>query len=284
VKKTSVLIWSVIIWLVFVVSLTAWWMIFSLRTIRRLGEFVTDDRLQGQHDMLLMEGGVLIFLLIVGGSALVALALREKKHYDQVRLFFSTFTHDMKTSISRLLLQSEELATGDTARFKDFQRNIFSLEFQLENSLQIAQFSRRRLLSEKIDMRSIVSRLHQYWPNIKLTLSGKGQIQTDVIALESILRNIVSNSMIHGQADELKIKIEETDSAYELTVTDNGQPAQFNFTCVGQEMVPSTKGSGVGLFLISQWVNKLGGTISYESVPTSSIKVVLRLPLIKESL
>lgn len=282
-KKIQLLLWATIAWLVFVVSLATWWMIFSLRIISQLQEFVGDGSLQKQHDMLLMEGAVLIVLLICGGTALIYFVVREKKRFDQVRLFFTTFTHDMKTSITRLLLQSEELGQKISPEgVKSFQKNIIALEFQLENSLNLAQFNRRDAHIEKVEPKSLVVRLHQYWPNIKITLNNNIPLYTDSVGLESILRNVISNSMIHAKADEFKIKI-ETGRNYCIEVTDNGSPSNFDFSSAGYTITPSVSGSGIGLYLIRQWVEKLGGTIAFLPSDVGSVKVVLCLPLKKDN-
>lgn len=278
----SLLLWAIIAWLVFVVSLATWWMIFSLRTIARLGEFIKDENLITQHDMLLMEGAVLIVLLLVGGSALIYFAIREKNRFDQVRLFFTTFTHDMKTSISRLLLQSEELGNTITPEgVKGFQKNIIALEFQLENSLSLAQFSRQNTHLEKVEIKSLVMRLHQYWPNIKITLKNNAAIFTDTVGLESIFRNVISNAMVHSHADEFKIKVEVADD-YKITLSDNGKTSDFDFSRAGYGIMPSTSGSGIGLYLIRQWVKKLEGKIEFIKSQTGSVDVVLCLPIKKE--
>lgn len=279
-KKLHLLLWASIAWLVFVVALAIWWMIFSLRIITRLQEFIGDGSLETQHDMLLMEGSVLILLLFGGGAALIYFVIREKQRFDEVRLFFTTFTHDMKTSITRLLLQSEELSGKSTPEgMRSFQKNIIGLEFQLENSLHLAQFSHRKTHLEKVEMKSLVMRLHQYWPNVKITLNNNTPMYTDAVGLESILRNVISNAMVHSKADEFKVKLEVTSDTYIIDITDNGTPTDFDFSRAGYSIRPSTSGSGIGLYLIRQWVRKLDGTIEFVRADNSSIRVVLQLPL-----
>lgn len=277
-KKWSVLLWASIAWLVFVVALATWWMIFSLRLLRQLQEYIGENRFQKQHDMLLMEGGVLILFLFVGGSFLIYFVIREKNRFDQVRLFFTTFTHDMKTSISRLLLQSEELAhTTSPEAVKSFQKNIMGLEFQLENSLTLAQFSRRPVHLENVELKSLVLRLHQYWPNIKITLSATGPVFTDAAGLESILRNVISNAMVHARADEFKIKMDAKEE-YRIFITDNGEPTTFDFSKAGYAINPTAAGTGIGLYLIRQWANKLGGDVVFSVDHQGGVKVELTLP------
>ncbi len=279
-KKFHLLLWASIAWLVFVVALAIWWMIFSLKIISRLQEFVGDGSLQSQHDMLLMEGSVLIVLLFGGGTALIYFVMREKRRFDEVRLFFTTFTHDMKTSITRLLLQSEELASKTSSEgIKSFQKNIIGLEFQLENSLNLAQFYRRKMHVEKVELKSLAMRLHQYWPSIKITLNNSTPIFTDAVGLESILRNVISNAMVHSNADEFKLRLEIKKDSYRIEITDNGKPTDFDFSRAGYSISPSTSGTGIGLYLIRQWVKKLEGEIQFSKVDNSSVCVVLELPV-----
>lgn len=283
--KKSLLLWSIIVWLVFVVSLATWWMIFSLRTIQKLSEFVKDETLKNQQTMLLTEGGVLIALLLVGGTLLIYFAIREKSRFDQVRLFFTTFTHDMKTSISRLLLQSEELGQQSKSEdIKSFRKNIIALEFQLENSLNLSQFEKRKMLYETLEIKSLVSRLHQYWPDIKITINANKTICIDAVGLESILRNIISNAMIHSQADEFKIHFEPLADNYRFTITDNGKTSDFDFEQAGYSISPSISGSGIGLYLIRQWVEKLNGQIEFSKNINGGLQVLLILPAVKGSL
>lgn len=278
-RKWSLLLWASIAWLIFVVALASWWMVFSLRMILQLQEYIGEGSLKKQHDMLLMEGTVLIVLLMCGGSMLIYFVIREKNRFDQVRLFFTTFTHDMKTSITRLLLQSEELAHKTSPEaVKSFQRNIMGLEFQLENSLNMAQFHRRPVHLENVDMKSLVMRLHQYWPSIKITLNATGTVYTDATGFESILRNVISNAMIHAGADEFKIKY-SAEKDYQIVITDNGRPATFDFTKAGYAINPTSTGTGIGLFLIRQWASKLGGQVVFSPAEQGSVRVELRLPL-----
>lgn len=279
-KKNHLLLWASIAWLVFVVALAIWWMIFSLNIISQLQGYVGDGSLSGQHDMLLMEGSVLIFLLFGGGAALIYFVIRERRRFDEVGLFFTTFTHDMKTSITRLLLQSEELG-GKTSNegIKSFQKNIIALEFQLENSLNLAQFHHRKTHLEKVELKSLVLRLHQYWPTIKITLNSNTPIYADAVGLESILRNVISNAMVHSGADEFKVKLDVQKDMYRIDIMDNGKPTSFDFSNAGYSLRPSKAGSGIGLYLIRQWVSKLYGTIEFNASDSSSVHVVLLLPV-----
>jgi len=276
-RRVSGLIWLIVAWLVFVVSLSLWWLIFSLRTIQKLNEYVRDEYLIRQQNMMIMEGLVLILFLIIGGSALIYFALREKSRFDEVKHFFSTFSHDLKTSISRLVLQTENLAQSDknSDSLKDIQKNLISLEMQLENSLHFAQHDSRQLTLQPVDIKPVIGRLHTQWPDLKITLQGQGKFVGDTAAVESIFKNLVSNASLHGGADEIQIAVKKNGERVEIRFTDNGQPVSVDVEQLGRRLHPSQKGTGIGLFLVHQWVSRLGGTIRFEKTERGSLEVQL---------
>jgi signal transduction histidine kinase len=274
VKKTSWVIWSIIAWLIFVVSLTIWWLIFSLRIISQLSSFTGALESTHHQKMLMMEGGTLIFFLIVGGVALVYFALREKQRFEEVRHFFSTFSHDLKTSISRLVLQGEILFQNEksTEASRNFQRNLLALEMQLENSLHLAQAEGRRLTLQKLDLKSILSRVHGIWPELKVSLKGPSIVYADAVALESIIKNLVSNSVLHGQADEIYISITPLEQKTELIYADNGRVFEGDPSGLGERSHPSKKSTGLGLQIVRQWTRLLGHELQFSKTQSGSLQ------------
>lgn len=279
-KKSSWQIWAIILWLFFVIALAAWWLIFSIRTIHQLSEYLGDTALLDKRNMLIMEGATLILLLIIGGIALIYFAIREKRHLEEVKHFFSNFSHDLKTSISRVVLQAEALPkSGDSSeKNKAFQKNLMALEMQLENSLHYAQQESRRVAMEPVDMKAVISRLHTQWPDLKFNLQGQGKFLGDAVAVESIFKNLISNSVLHGEADEVTFKIIPDESAIMIEVSDNGKPVTADIATLGRRLQASQKGTGIGLYLVQQWVDKLKGQIHFSKSDSQSLIVVLRFP------
>lgn len=262
--KKSFAFWWIPAWLVFVVSLSIWWMIFSLRKVHQLAQYVEDEKLINEQHMLLAEGGVLVGSLLVGGLALIYYALRERRHLEEVKLFFSTFNHDVKTSLARLALQGERLTAGNDPKFKNFHKSLLDLERQLENSLHISQSENRELCYEKINLSHLLSRLHNMWSDIKFNLKGPNEIISDQTAIESILKNLISNSVTHGKADEILIQISKQDGRVHLIYSDNGKAEiAANLLEMGQKLQPSQKGTGLGLYLVNQWVKRLKGELQF---------------------
>lgn len=279
-RKTSLVIWLILVWLAFVVSLTGWWMIFSLRTIERLGVLLQDVHFTDQKRMMVMEGSVLILCLLLGGIALVYFALREQRRLREVKHFFAAFSHDLKTSLARLILQSEPLVQQEknSDKLKNFQRNLLALQLQLENSLHLAEPENRRLALESMDVKSIISRLHTQWPEMKFNLQGSGRFTGDAVAVESIFKNLVSNSVLHGGADEIQVSVRKDGSVLEVEYSDNGKPLATDIKELGRRLQPSTQGTGIGLYLVQSWVERLQGRVNLHKTERGSLAATLRFP------
>src|SRR4051794_20567873 len=194
----------VALWVIFTVTLTAWWLVFGLRQLDLLNQSNLEaaGQLHRHYQMLLWEGGILIASLIGGGLALFYFARREQKRHAQVEEFFAAFTHDAKTALASLRLQAEslreDLAGAEPNPLLDrLLSDTLRLQLQLENSLFLVNLPRGKFFLQPIRLGDRIEALRLHWPNIKIALQGDGEVMADERALESILTNLVQNSVIH---------------------------------------------------------------------------------------
>lgn len=275
-KKGRLLVSVFFTWLVFVVSLALWWMIFSLNLIQKFHEQNPLSHMETQRTMLITEGSVLILFLFFGGAALIYYARREQKRLSEVQLFFSAFSHDLKTSIARLVLQGEQLSQK-FPQTVDFQKNLLLLEMQLENSLHLAQIDQFRLLPESIDLRKIIVRLHTQWPSLQIHLQGKEAFLADKTALESVLKNLINNSLLHGEADEIFLKSYAENSWVWLEYTDNAKKKiLLDPSELGLNLQPSKNGSGLGLHIVRRWMKAQKASIEFSRSEQQTLVVKMR--------
>jgi signal transduction histidine kinase len=99
------------------------------------------------------------------------------------------------------------------------------------------------------------------------------RIETDRVRLMVILNNIISNAIKYHRMDQreawIEIKASVADGKLHLVIADNGQgieadllPKIFNMFFRGTNQ---SKGSGLGLYIVKETVEKMGGTISASS-------------------
>jgi len=134
-----------VLWLLLTVSLAIWWLIFGLGQARRLREVggpAVDSA--GQIERMLLSEGVFFLLLLVTGGVLLLVAIhRESARRATVEAFFMAFTHDLKTALASLQLQTESLQedlpeAAENPNLQRLKKDAVRLQLQLENSLYYA--------------------------------------------------------------------------------------------------------------------------------------------------
>jgi len=273
-KRNRIAIVLVGLWVAFTVTLAGWWLVFGLRQL----DLIKSLSLQGAPDlhryyqMLMWEGGVLIASLIGGGLALFYYARREQKRHAQVEEFFAAFTHDAKTSLASLRLQTEALRedfanTGPSPLLDRLLSDTLRLQLQLENSLFLVNLSGGKLFFEPIKLSHRIDALRHHWPDLEITRTGDGLVTADARALESVLTNLVHNSVTHGRATSVEIEIKDGPAGrLHLRLSDNGSGFTGDFRQLGgKPLVRHTRhsGSGVGLYIVRQLARRMDCAIDF---------------------
>lgn len=287
-KRNRIVIALVGLWVVFTVTLAGWWLVFGLRQLDLLNslqlERATD--FHRHYQMLLWEGGILITSLIGGGLALFYYARREQKRHAQVEEFFAAFTHDAKTALTSLRLQAESLredfAGAEPNPLLDrLLSDTLRLQLQLENSLFLVNLTRGAFFLEPISLSDLIDTLRHHWPGLVITQSGDGVIMADARALESVLTNLVQNSVTHGQATAVDVSVKRrVDGGLSVRVSDNGQGFHGDPDRLGKLFVRHTRGSGsgVGLYIVRQLVKRMNGAINFSDSSTSGFLAEMNFP------
>lgn len=282
---------AAVIWLGFSLALALWWMIFGLTQVARISELAGQAspeiaaEISRRHRMLMSEGATLVLLLLGGGIALLSYIRVEMKRSQRLREFFAAFTHDLKTSLASLRLQAESLEedlreSGHERLAKRLVKDTVRLELQLENSLLLASpDDSRRFLLEPIRLSEILQPMRHHWPDLDVEIDGDAVVLADSRALESILKNLMQNSVVHGRASRVRIKIDRTSSHVVAIVSDNGRGFSGDPGRLGRifERHGTTSGSGLGLYLAAKLARKMKGDLRFHA-SDEGFKVEVVLP------
>jgi signal transduction histidine kinase len=287
-KRNRIVIALVGLWVVFTVTLAGWWLVFGLRQLDLLNRLNLEGAadFHRHYQMLLWEGGILIISLIGGGLALFYYARREQKRHAQVEEFFAAFTHDAKTALASLRLQAESLredfANAEPSPLLDrLLSDTLRLQLQLENSLFLVNLARGAFFLEPISLGDRVDTLRHHWPRLVITQSDDGVVMADVRALESVLTNLVQNSVTHGRATEVDVNVKRAgEGRLIVCVTDNGSGFQGDVDQLGKLFVRHTRGSGsgVGLYIARQLVKRMNGTIRFSAGSAGGFRAEMNFP------
>ena len=100
-----------------------------------------------------------------------------------------------------------------------------------------------------------------------------------------IVNNLIQNVIAHSHADKIKIALSKKENNMELLLADNGVGIEKEdlkhiferlYKC---DKGRSEKGSGLGLSIVHQLVEKMGGNITVESLPGKGTEFMLLFPL-----
>lgn len=255
------------VWLIFTSSMVSWWWFYGMEELSKPNASMD---LEARKRMLFWEGSFFLVSIFVGGFFLIYFLYKDNEKNRALRSFFSIFSHDLKTSIARLRLQSDVLREEESfKKNKTLQRivkDINKLDLQLENSLWLAQIENLKFLNEVFLFSEILSLIKSDFPEVSFELNKDLQIYSDKRSLVCVLRNLIQNAIIHGEADTIVIKTDIKDSKIVIQVSDNGKGTtelpKFQksfFSNLNQH-----KTTGLGLNLSYQILKKVGGDLKAE--------------------
>lgn len=112
------------------------------------------------------------------------------------------------------------------------------------------------------------------------------RVQLDPDAYMRVLNNLIQNVIVHSHADKINISLSNQDGNMKIVVADNGVGIEKDdlkhiferlYKC---DKGRSEKGSGLGLSIVHQLVEKMNGTITAESTPGNGTMFALYFPLV----
>ena len=111
------------------------------------------------------------------------------------------------------------------------------------------------------------------------------RVRLDPDAYMRVLNNLIQNVIVHSHADKINISLSNQDGNMKIVVADNGVGIEKDdlkhiferlYKC---DKGRSEKGSGLGLSIVHQLVEKMNGTITAESTPGNGTMFALYFPL-----
>lgn len=112
-------------------------------------------------------------------------------------------------------------------------------------------------------------------------------VNLDTDGYTRIINNLIQNTVSHSQADKISMELSQRGNDIRLRLSDNGIGIEKEdlkhiferlYKC---DKGRSQKGSGLGLSIVHQLIQKMGGRISAESTPGNGTSFTLFLPLVQ---
>jgi len=239
---------------------------------------------------------------LVEETAIEASRLNEKLWDSEAKLkelnaskdkFFSIISHDLRSPLTSILgfaeVLVEDLDILNKEEIKEFTNSIYKSSKNVQNLLEnLLQWS--RVQTGRIEFNPINFELNTLINDVialyqvnaarkKIALSNNVEkifrINADKFMLDTVLRNLVSNSIkFTRQGGEIKIDVDNfDDNSIVVTVSDNGVGIKDEIieklfkidSHVTTKGTDKEKGTGLGLILCKEFIEKNNGKIWAES-------------------
>ncbi len=258
-----------LLWLTVLLCIGGWWIYLMLNFETILASL---DKISFSK-MLFWEGSTFIILLILLSGSLLILYLKDQKRTKALQDFFASLTHELKTPLASIKLQGDVISElieskNDPQLLKLVNRltsDTIKLETQMDKILQLSRIERGGKLNlSNVKLIPFIKTIAKPWQtDFKINISCSKEnieIQADEFALELIFKNLFENTKKHSGSKSIDLKIEEQDLWCMITYTDQGNfNGEFKKLATLFYKHNSTKGSGIGLYLIKKLTEKMNG-------------------------
>jgi signal transduction histidine kinase len=240
---------------------------------------------------------------------------KQKRELEELNAtkdkFFTIIAHDLKNPFNTVIglaeLLVERINTYDNNKIKEFVTQIHRFSTNaynlLEDLLQWAksQTGRMEINPEKVDIYELAVENKAMFENkaakkgvkIVVDIPMDTYANVDRNMISTVIRNLVSNAVkFTNNGDKITISSEHVNNAIHINITDTGIGIpdknldkifriDSNLSTQG---TADEAGTGLGLIISKEFVEKNGGTIHVESAEGKGSKFTFTVPTLKNNL
>jgi len=227
----------------------------------------------------------------------------SKTNAELDRFVYST-SHDLRSPLMSILglinVAKYEKSSAELKKyFEKIQDRVNSLNNFIADILDYSKNTRQEVAPELVDIEKMIINIvedHKYLDgaekvDIKINCNLDGPVTIDANRVSVILKNLVSNSFKYYNRElkhpEITFNANTLNGSLLLHINDNGygireEDQERIFEMFYRASEYST-GSGLGLYIVKEMVDKLNGSIKLQSVHGESTDFTVSLPLSKIS-
>lgn len=257
-----------------------------------------------QKFMILSEGLAFLVLMLLGLLRVRKVFLQEIQLAEQQKNFMLSITHELKSPLSSIKLSLQTLtmrkldADKTDRLISNSLTDIDRLDALIENILFAAKIERNETgFSDTVtDISELSSQLVEKFLFNKKSITIETNIQPDIymkvdgMAFTSVLINVLENALKYSdEKTRVKLKLYTDSNSILFVLADNGVgvPDEFKerifekFYRIGHEETRSTKGTGLGLYIVKRVVEIYHGTITVTDNKPNGTMVAITFPLLE---
>lgn len=239
--------------------------------------------------MIVGEAAVFFFIVLVGAFYMHKTLSKERKLHQQQKNFLLSVTHELKSPLASIKLYLQTILKRDLDRekqkgfIKNSLKDIERLDDLVENMLLASKIDSNSYSFPKEEfnfsdlVKQVAARLQVHTCSSQIISAEveKGvTLEGDRFALTSMVTNLIENAVKYSPpCAEVKVKLFRRNGEVHFVTSDSGigisdleKTRIFEkFYRVGSEDTRKTKGTGLGLFIVKQVLDKHQATIKVKN-------------------
>jgi signal transduction histidine kinase len=293
--KSKILIYL----LAFYVLLQFIWWGYQIIDLGALADQSTEDTSR-RIFMIIGEGGVFILILMAGFWKIQQSIGKEIELSKRQNNFMLSVTHELKTPLTSIQLALQTLMKR---KLKEEDReDLLSKALSANQRLAVLIdniLNASRLENDGFEPKSDVFPLNSFLnkaiedlrkvhPSAVFNMESNVDIITaDTYMIETVLNNLLENALKYsGESAHIQVSVQQRNEMCHITIADQGPgiPDEEKvkifekFYRVGNEISRSKKGSGLGLFISKEFIERHKGLIRCENNVPKGTKFIIELP------
>jgi signal transduction histidine kinase len=290
-------------WLAVILVLGFWWAVIVLRQADYIVELSqipgvpAEQREQALQQaasyqrMLRWESPAFLLLLTTVSGMLFWYYRRDMQRARGTQAFFAALTHELRTPLTSVRLQTEAIAAGEPTQelIDRLLSDTHRLESQIDKTLELARLEGGGSLAEqaiRLDgwlervLQGIVAQEGE-GAELQVTVDpGLSPVHGDTSALQLILRNLVENSLRHGDRERIHVDVQAsaTGQGIQISYRDDGRGFEGDPSRLGRLFLRGgeSRGTGVGLYLVRVLMDRMGGDVEFAHAEGGGFAAKLR--------
>lgn len=216
----------------------------------------------------------------------------QKEKENSQKIVLSIFRHDIGNKLVALFSAVNLLELGEEAYDQEFVLGEIKRQIEQAKKLleEVEKLEKSISSGEAIlqDVKKVAEDIKEAHSDLKIEIKEEGYGQNLIktnFSFYSILDNIVSNAIRHGQAQEMEIKIKKEGNFLLTEIENNGSKLKEGV----EEKIfekgfknEKTGNTGLGLTLVRENIEKNSGKIWAENTE-KGVKFIIKFPLLERN-
>ena len=267
---------------VYVVMQFVWW---GYHLIDLSSEIDNGDSSNKRIFMIIGEGLVFFFILMLGLWKIRNSFLKEMKLSRSQNNFLLSVTHELKTPLT-----SNKLYLQTLLKRKSLERNLQEemlnqaivenkrLEDMIENILTATRIENHRLQlnTEECNLSNQMTQMIEKWSKtripVEISIEQNMITKVDLFVIETVLHNLLENALKYaGKEAKIEVYLYKIKNTITWGVKDNGngilnehtKDIFSKFVRIGNEETRAQKGTGLGLYIVKSLLKFHGDSVVY---------------------